>query len=153
MNRSEILPALGAVIIVNAIGAAPAFVFGADTTWFEEPWFYPPEVAFPIVWTILFTVIGIALYLIWRNGIQQRPVQVAIGLFAIQMLINLAWTPVFFGLQRPVAALGVIGLLWLAIVATIWAASRVSRFAALLLIPYLGWVTFAAILNAAIAFG
>ena len=144
------LHALGFVIIVNLLGASPAIVIGSDTDWIVRPWFYPPEVLFPIVWTLLFSLMGIALYLIWRNGFDQPVVRLAIGAFVLQFALNLAWTPVFFGWQRPDLGLVVIGALWIAIVGTIIAFERVDRVAAGLLVPYLLWVSFAILLNWAI---
>ena len=135
------------VVGVNVVGALPAVFAGADTSWIERPWFYPPEIAFPIVWTLLFTLMGVALFLLWRRGIGRRDVKLAFGVFAAQMVVNVTWTPVFFGLQEPGWGLAIIGVLWAAIVATIYAFDRVDRRAAALLVPYLAWVTFAAVLN------
>ena len=146
-DRRDLLCALGAVVLVNLIGASPAFVFGADTGWIDEPWFFPPEWAFGVAWTLLFTLMGIALWLVARRGLDRRPVQLAVGLFAAQMLVNVAWTPAFFGLQSPGLGLVVIAALWVLIVATIWAFDRVDRVAAMLLVPYLAWASFAAVLN------
>lgn len=89
----------------------------------------------------------------WRAGTDRRPVRVALAAFAVQFGLNLAWTPAFFGLQRPALGLGVILLLWAAIVGTIVAFDRVDRWAAALLVPYLVWVSFAAALNYAILVG
>ena len=146
----EGLVALGMVVGVNALGALPAVFVGSDTSWIERPWFYPPEVAFPVVWTLLFTLLGLALFLVWRRGPDRRDVRVAFAAFAVQFALNLAWTPVFFGLRRPDLGLLVIGALWVAVVGTIVAFDRVSRAAAGLLVPYLGWVSSAFALNYAI---
>nr|WP_256335611.1 TspO/MBR family protein [Halopenitus persicus] len=135
---------------MNALGALPAVFIGADTNWIDRPWFYPPEILFPIVWTFLFTFMGVAVFIVWRYEADQRPVRIAFSTFAVQFALNLAWTPVFFGLQRADLALVVIVVLWVAIVATIVTFSRVSRLAAALLVPYLGWVSFAVVLNYAI---
>lgn len=148
--RRELPIAAGFVLAVNAAGAAPAVAFGADTGWIERPWFYPPEVLFPIVWTLLFTLLGISLFLVWRRGLANRDVRIALGAFGVQFALNLVWTPVFFGLRRPDLGLAVIVALWIAIVVTIIAVDRVDRRAAGLLVPYLGWVSFAAVLNYAI---
>lgn len=149
----ELLVAIGFVIGVNALGASPALVVGSDTEWIARPWFYPPEILFPLVWTLLFTLLGIALFLIWRSGVHRTDVRIAIGAFALQFALNITWTPVFFGLQRPGFGFAIIVLLWIAIVGTIIAFHRVDRFAAWLLVPYLAWVTFAAALNWAIYVG
>ncbi len=151
------LLAVGLVLAANALGALPAIFVGSDTGWFERPSFYPPEILFPIVWTLLFTLMGVSLFLVWRAGrdsmVRNRALGVAFGTFAVQFGLNLVWTPVFFGLQRPDLGLVVIVALWVAIVANIVAFDRVSRLAASLLVPYLLWVTFAAILNYAISVG
>lgn len=142
--------ALFAILSVNAFGALPAVVFGTDTGWIERPWLYPPEILFPVVWTLLFTLMGLAVFIVWRRETNQRAHRVALVTFAIQFALNLAWTPIFFGLQRADLGLLVIAMLWVAIVATILAFERVSRIAAALLVPYLGWVSFALALNYAI---
>ena len=153
LSTRETLIALGTILGVNLLGAVPAALAGADTSWFEQPWFFPPTIAFPVVWTLLFVLMGIALFLVWHAGIGRRDVQMATGAFALQMLLNIAWTPVFFGLQRAGLGLVVIGGLWVAIVGTIAAFDRVSRPAAGLLVPYLVWVSFAFVLNYAIYAG
>lgn len=141
------------VLGVNVLGAAPALLVGSDTGWIDRPWFYPPEVLFPVVWTLLFTLMGIALFDVWRREGAGRERRVAFAAFAVQFAVNLAWTPLFFGLQRPDLGLVVIAVLWVAILATIAAFDRVSRTAAALLVPYLGWVSFALLLNYAIYVG
>lgn len=147
LPRREFLPAIGAIILVNALGAAPAVLFGADTGWIERPWYYPPEILFPLVWTLLFSLMGLAAYLIWREDLGSASVQLALGAFAVQFALNVVWTPAFFGLQRPDIGLAIIGILWIAIIVTIVAFDRVRRRAAILLVPYLLWVSFAAVLT------
>jgi tryptophan-rich sensory protein len=149
----EVIVALAFVLGVNALGAAPSLFFGADTTWFDRPWFFPPTVAFPVVWTLLFTLLGVALYLVWRADAPDRARRGAFAAFAVQFALNLAWTPVFFGLRRPALGLAVIAALWVAVLATVVAFERVDRRAAALLVPYLAWVTFAGGLNYAILVG
>jgi tryptophan-rich sensory protein len=152
-SRSDVLTALGFVVGVNAVGASPSLVFGADTGWIDRPWFFPPDIAFPIVWTTLFSLMGIALFLVWSGGTEKRNVRVALSTFAAQFALNLVWTPVFFGLRRPDLGLVVIVMLFFAIVATVVAFDRVDRRAALLLVPYLVWVGLAGVLNYAIYAG
>lgn len=144
------LVALALIVGVNALGALPAVFVGSDTDWIERPWFYPPEIAFPVVWTLLFTLMGVALFLLRRRGRPGPTRRRALAAFGVQFALNLAWTPVFFGLQRPDLGLVVIGGLWLAVAATIVAFERVTRLAAALLVPYLAWVSFAFALNYAI---
>lgn len=146
----EALAALGFAVAVILVGGAPAAVFGSETAWIDRPSFYPPEILFPIVWTVLFALLGVALYLVVRRGLARRDVRVAVSAFAVQFALNLTWTPAFFGLRRPDIGLAVIVLLWVAIVGTIYAFARVDRRAALLLLPYLAWVSFATALNYAI---
>lgn len=152
-NRRDLFGSLAAALLVNLVGASGVVFTDPNSQWFQSltlPWFYPPPWAFGVVWTLLFTVIGIAAYLVFRQGIERRAVRLALGLFGLQMVVNVAWSPAFFALQDPPLALGVITLLWLLIVATVRAFDRVDRRAALLLVPYLAWVSFAAILNGAI---
>jgi tryptophan-rich sensory protein len=153
VSRRDLLVAAGMVVGTNAVGASPAVFVGSDTTWIDRPWFFPPTILFPVVWTLLFTLLGVALFLVWRQGTERRAVRVALAAFAGQFVLNLAWTPVFFGLRRPDLGLAVIAALWLAVVATVAAFDRVDRRAAALLLPYLGWVSFAGVLNYAIAVG
>lgn len=150
LTKRDSLVAIGFILAVNGIGALPAVFIGNDTSWVERPWFYPPEILFPIVWTILFTLMGIALFIIWQQKPRPRKRRIALAAFGIQFILNVGWTPVFFGLQRPGAGLLVIAMLWIAIVTTIVAFARVSRLAASLLVPYLAWVSFAFVLNYAI---
>jgi len=150
IDRGEALVAFGFAVAVNLIGASPTLVAGADTSWFDKPWFFPPSVVFGIVWTLIFTLCGIALFLLWQQGLDQRPVRIAYGAFAVQGVLNLAWTPVFFGLERPDLGLVVIVLLLGALLGTIYAFDRVDRRAAALLLPYLVWGVYATLLNAAI---
>ena len=147
-DRDGILQAIGFVLLVNVVGSVPGVLSSPDTPWFralEKPAFYPPELAFPVVWTALFTLLGVALWLVWRADGPGR--RLALGLFVVQMAFNVAWTPVFFSAQELFAGLVVIVALWVLLVATIVAFRRVDRRAAALLVPYLLWVTFAAVLN------
>ena len=136
------------VVLVNAVGAAPSVVFGTGGEWLrglDKPGFYPPQLAFPIAWTALFTLLGIALWLVWRADADGRTL--ALWLFAVQFLFNVAWTPAFFGLESVTAGLAVIIPLWFLVVATTVAFARVDRRAGALLVPYLAWVTFALALS------
>jgi tryptophan-rich sensory protein len=100
------------------------------------------------VWTTLFALIGAAVWLVWRQAPSQpRDVRLAIAVFGVHFAFNLGWSAAFFGLQPIGLCLAVILLLWVLIVATIWAFDRVDRRAALLLVPYLLWVSFATYLN------
>ena len=151
LTRKDWSLLLTSIIGCNLVGASPAFFVGSETDWVEKPWFYPPEILFPIVWTPLFTLMGIALFLILRSDQRGATFLQALLAFAIQFGLNLSWTPIFFGLQRPDLGFVIILLLWIAIVGTIFLFSRISRLAGALLVPYLLWVTFATVLNYSIA--
>jgi tryptophan-rich sensory protein len=90
---------------------------------------------------------GISLYLIWEKGLQQREVKVGVFLFGLQLGLNILWSLLFFGLRAPYYALLEILVLWLAILLTAIQFWRVSKTASVLLIPYILWVSFAALLN------
>lgn len=147
-SRATALEVLGFVVAINVIGASPALVFSPDSAWFrslEKPAYYPPELAFPVAWTLLFTLMGLALWRVWRSSSSER--NLALGLFGVQMALNVLWTPVFFGIEALGWALAVIVILWVSIVGTIGAFARVDRRAALMLAPYLLWVSFATVLS------
>ncbi len=90
---------------------------------------------------------GIALFLVWNKGFQDRKVQVAMGVFGIQLVLNALWSFLFFGMQNPFYALIEVIILWFAILATIIVFYGVDRRASLLLVPYILWVSFASVLN------
>jgi len=112
----------------------------------KKPAWNPPAWIFGPVWTTLYTMMALAAWLVWKRGgfvAQRKP----LALFLTQLVLNAAWTPLFFGLHWPGIAFAEIVLLWLAIAATLAAFCVVSCTAAWLLVPYLGWVSFAAALN------
>ncbi|MBS3760789.1 TspO/MBR family protein [Halodesulfurarchaeum sp.] len=141
-----------AVLAVEIVGATGA-VFTAQglAEWhgvLTRPGIAPPKWVFGPVWTTLFALMGSAVWLVWRQATAKpAAVRLALGLFAIHFVFNLAWSATFFGLQA--IGLGLIGILvlWGLILVTIWAFDRVDRRAALLLGPYLLWVSFATVLN------
>jgi benzodiazapine receptor len=119
------------------------------TEWYpslRKPVWTPPDRVFGPVWSILYMAMAVAGWLIWRRR-TRAGAKVALLLFVVQLGLNAIWTGLFFALRDPGLAFGEITLLWLAIVATVMAFWRISRVAALLMIPYLVWVTFASILN------
>ncbi len=131
-----------------AVSAFFSITSGGD--WYRElnkPWFNPPAWIFGPVWTLLYLLMGIAGWLVWRQG-SGWPLQRAMGLFALQWVLNAAWTPLFFGMHRPGLALLDLVALWCAIVGSIAAFLPISRAASLLFAPYVLWVSFATILNA-----
>ena len=95
-------------------------------------------------------LMGIAAFLVWRTGLANWQVRGALIMYLIQLVLNVLWSVVFFGLRSPLYGVVVIILLWLAILLTILSFRKVSRAAALLLVPYLAWVIFAGALNIAV---
>jgi tryptophan-rich sensory protein len=150
LGRDDVPGVVVAVVLVNVVGALPAALGGPDTAWFQsltKPAIYPPPWVFGVVWPLLFTLLGIAVYVVWRDARTTTRGAVALRLFVAQMAVNVAWTPTFFSAQDLVVALAVVGGLWLVIVPTLWAFWRIDRRAGGLLVPYLLWVTFATVLN------
>lgn len=112
----------------------------------KKPSWNPPGWIFGPVWVALYTMMGISAWLVWQRGEfagQRRP----LTLFLVQLTLNAVWSPLFFGLHSPALAFVEIVLLWLAIVATFCTFHPVSQVAAWLLMPYVAWVGFAAVLN------
>jgi len=149
-TRRRVSAGIAGVLLVNVVGATPAVLSGPDSAWFqalEKPALFPPPWAFGVAWTALFTLMGVAAALVYLSGPDRRDVRVALGAFVGQMVLNVAWTPAFFAAENLLAGLAVITALWPAVLATIVAFDRVDRRAAVMLVPYLAWVTFAAVLN------
>ena len=115
----------------------------------NKPSWNPPSWLFGPVWTILYVAMAVAAWLVWREG-GFGGATAALTLFFVQLALNLAWSGVFFALRSPGWALVEIALLWLAIIATTLLFFRHSTWAGALMVPYLLWVTFAAVLNGAI---
>ena len=153
-NRSRAEQAVAAVIFAAATVAVAmigSVVNNAARDWYdalEQPSIAPPGPTFGIVWTVLYVMIAVSGWLAWRATTRSAPTVT----WAVQMALNLAWTAVFFGLESIGGGLFVIGALFVAIVVSALVARQVSRPAALLLVPYIAWVAFAAALNAAYAF-
>jgi tryptophan-rich sensory protein len=137
---------LAVTFIAAAIGGAASVQAGTFYTQLIRPDWAPPPAVFGPVWTVLYVLMGIAAWLVWRVG-GLRAAQPALTLFLVQLALNALWSWLFFGWQRGALAFVDILLLWALIVATLIAFWRVSRVAGALLVPYLLWVTFAAALN------
>ncbi|MEN1784037.1 MAG: TspO/MBR family protein [Bacteroidota bacterium] len=140
-----------AVAICLLIGLLASFATQSSVNdWYvtlNKPDFTPPNWLFAPVWIILYVMMGIAAGLVWSKGYYHLWVKTALYHFGFQLLLNALWSMVFFGLQNPLAALFVIGTLLVLIVLTIKWFRIVSNTAAFLMIPYLIWVAFAAVLN------
>jgi tryptophan-rich sensory protein len=142
----------GAVTGIAVLGSLFNPGRGETREWYSQlakPSFNPPDVVFAPVWTVLYVLIAISGYRIWRADAGPERSR-ALALWGVQLILNGVWSPLFFGAKRPVLALGDILLMLLAITACIAAARKVDRPAAWLMAPYLAWVAFATILNGAI---
>ena len=152
-SRRDTIGLAVAVLGTEAIGGFSALAAGGDfVSYFEalrKPPLTPPPAAFGPAWTALYLLMGVAAWLVWREGLDRRTA-LALGLFAAQLVLNFAWSLIFFGQHRLGLALIEIAVLWLTILATILAFWRVRRAAGAILLPYLAWVSFATYLNAGI---
>ena len=141
------------IVCFGASTIGGAFNRPAVTGWYvtvQKPVFSPPNEVFAPVWTVLYFLMAVSLYLIWqkrREGLRDNS---ALLLFSAQLALNASWSAVFFGLQSIGGGLVVIGMLWLTLLATIRRFWSISRRAAACLIPYFIWLSFAVVLNFAI---
>lgn len=142
-----VLAAFGlAVAVAAGIGGLGVAGTAAEYDGLRQPAWAPPSWLFGPVWTVLYAMIAVAGWLAWRRAGFTLP----LWLYAAQLVLNAIWTPLFFGAGRYGLAFADIAVLWVAIIATVAAFWRVSRPAALMMLPYLAWVTYAAALNLAI---
>ena len=151
-NFAKLIISLGVPILV---GLAGSLFTTADSlgNWYanlNKPSFNPPNWIFGPVWTTLYIMMGISAYLVWRKGLDSKPIRIVLVCFIVQLILNAIWTPLFFGLHSPLLGLIDIVLLLNAIIVTVFAFFKISRTAAILLVPYLAWVSFATVLNASI---
>lgn len=140
--------ALAAPLLVGGVGGA--ITIDRIPTWYrslDKPSWNPPDAVFGPVWTTLYVLMGIAMIVVRRTQADADDIRRAEALNGIQLALNLSWTLVFFGAKDVRSGAAAIALLWLSIVATTVAFARVNRRAGLMLLPYLGWVTFASALN------
>ncbi len=134
--------------IIGSIFTTPAI-----PTWYaslKKPGFSPPNWVFGPVWITLYVLMGIALFLVWRKGLDIRYVKSGVMFFGVQLTFNVLWSVVFFGLKSPLGGLLVISILWILILLTMLEFYKVSELAGALLMPYLLWVSFATILNSSL---
>jgi len=150
-DLSRLAICVGAVLLASAVGSFATV--RAIPTWYKglaKPSFNPPEWLFGPAWTLLYLLMAVAAFLVWKQGFGAPGVKLALTVFLVQLVLNALWSVFFFGLHSPLAGLVDIVGLWLAIVATIILFFRVSVPAGVMLLPYIAWVSFAALLNAAI---
>jgi len=140
-----------AVLLPLAVGVLGSLsTIDSVRTWYPtlvRPSFAPPSWVFGPVWTTLYVMMGVASWLVWRQGWATPGVRRALVFYGVQLVFNLVWSWLFFGLQRPFLALLDIVVLLVLIGVTAIRFAAVSRGAALLLLPYLAWVAFATVLN------
>jgi len=147
----DLIKLIASIVICLIAGALGSFfTTPAIPTWYAtliKPSIAPPNWVFFPVWTALFIMMGISLFLVWQKSLQDQQVKTALSIFTIQLILNVLWSAAFFGLRSPIAGLIVISILWVFILAMIPRFMKISRVAGLLLIPYLLWVSFASIIN------
>ena len=146
------------IIICESVGIIGSFfTFSSVSNWFPtlvKPWFSPPSWLFGPVWTILYFLMGLSLYIVWNKTetiSKQKYKKQFFILFGIQLILNALWSFLFFGLKSPISGLIDILFLDIAVITTIIYANRVSKYAAVLLAPYMAWIIFATLLNFEIA--
>ena len=151
MNIAKSINLLIAVSICLFAGfVGSIFTTPAISTWYitlNKPVLNPPNWIFAPVWTILFILMGVSLCLVLQKDMKKIETKMALCFFAVQLILNILWSILFFGFHSPLAGLIEIGFLWIAILFTIISFWRVSKVSAILLLPYLFWVSFASILN------
>ena len=151
MEKNELFRLILSIIICQMAGVIGSiFTAGSVTSWYPtlvKPSFSPPGFYIGLIWIVLFTLMGISLFLIWRETPSNPAARIALYFFAVQLIVNVLWSVAFFGMRSPISGLVVIALLWVLILITIIKFWPINRTAALLLIPYIIWVSIAAYLN------
>lgn len=152
MGHKSVIRFIVSFAAVVSVSALSSLTMRSEATWdwynqLNKPSFMPPGWLFGPVWTILYILMATAAFLVWQRGFQDKKVKTALGLFLVQLILNGLWTPIFFGAQQIFIAFVVIILLWATILLTIIHFKKISLPAAILMLPYLFWVSFAAILN------
>ena len=151
MTKGDALKLVVSIIVCQMAGVIGGFFTASSVnTWYAsltKPAFNPPNGLFSPVWITLYVFMGIALFLVWRRGLQAEGVRIAIYAFGMQLVLNILWSIVFFGLKMPLLAFVVILILWGFILITLLKFRKISRLAGYLFVPYLLWVSFAAVLN------
>lgn len=154
MKPRDIIKLIVSIVACQGAGLIGSlFTTAAIPTWYaglQKPFFTPPNWAFAPAWITLYILMAVAAFLIWRKGLDQKGVRFALIIFLIQLVLNTLWSIVFFGLESPLYGIIVIIALWIAILLTMIKFFKLSTIAGALLTPYIGWVSFAAVLNVAI---
>lgn len=145
---------LVSIIICEAAGIVGSlFTISAINSWYitlNKPFFSPPNWLFGPVWTLLYFLMGISIYLVWNQKAAKINKKIAYKVFLAQLLLNTLWSILFFGLKNPAAGFVGILFLWFFIFRSIQEFKKISPWSSYLLYPYLAWVSFATLLNLAI---
>ena len=153
MKKFNIFKLISCLVLTLGLGGAGGyFTVNEIKSWFvtlNKPSFNPPNYLFGPIWSLLYFLMGISLYLIWQQPRSTQRKQ-AITIFLIQFALNVSWSFIFFKQHQILWALVDIIALWLFILITILSFAKLNKTAALLLVPYISWVSFATLLNAAI---
>jgi tryptophan-rich sensory protein len=151
MTKGDALRLVFSILLCQLAGAIGGFFTASSVkTWYAtltKPSFNPPSWLFSPVWITLYVLMGIALFLVWRKGLHHKGVKIAIYVFGVQLALNALWSILFFGLKMPLLAFIEILILWGFILVTLLKFKKISKLAGYLLLPYLLWVSFAAVLN------
>lgn len=151
MNKINYFKLIISILICLSIGFIGSFFTASSvSTWYvtlNKPVFNPPGYLFAPVWTILYIMMGISLYLVWNKGLKDKTSKTGLILFGIQLILNFLWSVLFFGLKSPLIAFIEIILLWFFILLTMIYFYKISKLSSYLLIPYILWVSFASVLN------
>jgi tryptophan-rich sensory protein len=146
LRAKPILIALAAAFLVGALGGTMTDI-GPWYQALQKPSIQPPDWLFGPAWTVIFALAGLSAATAWRDGRRREDREWLLALFSLNGFLNILWSLLFFRLQRPDWALYEVFALWLSILLLIIVIGRYSRAAALLLVPYIAWVTFATVLN------
>jgi tryptophan-rich sensory protein len=151
MDKNDIFRLILSIIVCQMAGIiGSALTAGSLKDWYSTlvtPSFTPPGSTIGLIWIILFTLMGVSLFLVWREVPENPAARTALFFFAAQLIVNVLWNVAFFSLRSPASGLMVIAVLWILILITIVKFWPINKTAALLLVPYIIWVSVAAYLN------
>ena len=152
VNWKKLLVALAIPLGIGGLSALAAGSFSDSYQALRQPPLAPPGWVFPIVWSILYLLMGYASYRIWVSSASTSEKRLALGIYLAQLVLNFLWSPLFFRWELRLTAFLVLLALWATVMLTIYFFTRIDETAGDLLLPYILWVTFAAYLNLAVFF-
>lgn len=151
LGQIKFVKLIGCILLCQVAGIfGSLFTYPQIAGWYaslKKPSFTPPNWLFGPAWLTLYTLMGISLYFVLESKVERKKLNLVLSIFSVQLILNALWSLLFFGLESPFLGLVCIALMWLAILLTIIVFSKLSLKAAILLIPYIAWVTFAMTLN------